>query len=110
VYKNSLATINLIHNIIREYGIYSDGNYSIDVDHLSYGDKKLLMSHLLDLSDYEWAIGNLYRFFAMYDENKEHLQCALDSECFTVYRENMEEMGMTLNRHYDNGEIYWTRK
>jgi hypothetical protein len=86
------STLNLIHDLIKQYGKYKDDTISINVDDLVYGDKKLLMSHLIDLGDYEWAIGNIYRFFAMYDENKEYLQNALDSECDEVYRRKMEDL------------------
>lgn len=107
---NGLARTRLIHSIIREYGKYSDGNYSIDINTLSLSDKRLLISHFVDAEEYEWAHESPYKTEAVFKDNEKHMQGAVDDECFDVYKEDMEEMGMQMHRHFDNNEPYWTRR
>ena len=104
------ATEKLIHSIIREYGEYDDGSYSLDIRILSLSDKRLLLSHYVDADEYEWAMESPTKTETLFKENLPFMQQQVDEELFTVYRENMEEMGMCLNRHSDNGEVYWTRR
>lgn len=110
VTMNGFSLTRLIHRVIREYGVYSGGTYSVDLDTLSKGDIKLLLSHLLSAEEYEDAYGSETYLQEMLSEARPHLEELIDDECFTVYCENMEEMGMQLCTHTNNDEVYWVRR
>lgn len=103
------AFTNLIHNIINEYGTYGDGTFQVNVNELCFHDKKLILSYLLDSEEYAWCLENHLRIEIAFSESKEFISELIDSECFTVYREIMEEHGMVMKRHSDNNEIFWSR-
>lgn len=105
-----LSRTRFIHSIIREYAHYYDGSYSLDINILSLSDKRLLISYFSDSEEYEFANESPLKTEVILKEYENYMQSAVDDECFTVYKENMEEMGMVMNRHYDNGEIYWERR
>jgi hypothetical protein len=105
-----LSRTRFIHSIIREYAHYDDGSYSLDINILSLSDKRLLISHFADAEEYEFSNESPTKTEVIFKEYESHMQSAVDDECFTVYKENMEEMGMVMNRHHDNGEAYWVRR
>ncbi len=105
-----IALTNLLHTLIREYGTYYDGSYSVDPKNFSLSDKRLILSHILTSDTYERSTLNNERLEAMFMNHNNLIQTLLDSECDSVYREDMEEMGMVLCRHHDNGEIYWVQR
>lgn len=105
-----LSLTRLLHNLIREYGHYSDGSYAINPATFSLSDKKLVLSHVTDSEEYEWACENPTRTEVMFKEYIDHIQHLLDSECDEVYSEDMEEAGLVRRTHYDNGEAYWVRR
>lgn len=105
-----ISLTNLIHSLIREYGYYSDGTYSIDPNTFLLSDKKLVLSHILDSEEYEWTLQNTTRIEIVFNENIKHIEQLFNSECDEVYRENMEESNLTRHTHQDNHESYWTRR
>jgi hypothetical protein len=105
-----ISLTNLLHTLIREYGTYHDGSYCIDPTNLSFSDKKLVLSHVTDSQEYEWASVNPTRTEAVFQEYIKHIQTLFDSECDEVYREDMEEYGMVGKNCSDNGEVYWVRR
>jgi hypothetical protein len=105
-----LALTNLLHNLIREYGTYDDGTYSVDPKTFSSSDKRLVLSHVFTAETYEWSCSNNQRLEAMYMQTIDIVQTLLDSECYQVYCDDMEDMGMTQCRHHDNGEAYWVQR
>lgn len=107
---NGHSRTKLIHNIIRDYGKYSDGSYDVHLDDISRIDKKILLSHILESEDYEWMCEDLSRIELMMNEYEKFINRLIDNECSEVYREDMEEMGMTSRRHTDNGETMWVRR
>jgi hypothetical protein len=104
------AFTKLIHSLIREYGSYHDGSYGVDISTLSLSDKKLLISHIADSEEYEWACATPTRTEAVFLEYFDRLQGLIDDECYSVYCEDMEEMGMRKCNHADNNEVYWVRR
>lgn len=105
-----IAFTNLLHTLIREYGTYHDGSYSIDPKTFSFPDIRLILSYVLDSGEYEWACTNNERLKAIYIEHINTIQTLLDSECYAVYCEDMEDMGIQRNIHRDNGEVYWVSR
>ncbi|HLA58582.1 MAG TPA: hypothetical protein VK622_07470 [Puia sp.] len=108
--KHGHSLTNLIHNIIREYGIYSCGTYDVHLKDISKIDKKLLLSYVLESGDYEWMCEDASRLNLMFKENEKFIERMIDNECSEVFREDMEEMGMTSRHHSDNGETMWVRR
>lgn len=104
-----LALTKLLHNLIREYGTYEDNSYSVDPKIFSLPDMKLILSHILDSEDYAFACENGERLEAMFMEYIDTIQSLLDSECYAVYSEAMEEMGMVSRICPINGESLWVR-
>lgn len=104
-----LALTKLLHNLIREYGTYEDGSYAVDPRIFSLSDIKLILSHILDSEDYAFACENRERLEVMFMEYIVTVQSLLDSECYAVYRETMEEVGMVSRVNGSNGEQYWVR-
>lgn len=104
------AFIELIRSIISDYGHYSHGSYSVDIDSLTLADKKLLLSHILEASDYEWACQNPVRTEVIFDENRKALDRLISDEADQIFRDEMEEHGCVARSHYDNGERYWVRR
>lgn len=105
-----IALTKLLHNLIREYGTYHDGSYTIDPYSISLSDKKLIISHITDSEEYEWACQNPIRTESIFEEYIKYIQTLFDDECSEVYQEDMEEAGMVTRNHYDNGEPYWVRR
>lgn len=103
------AKDKIIHSIIREYGEYSDDSYDLDVRIISHSDKKLLVSYFCDSEELEFAHTSVSAGEAVFNEYLKPMQKAIDDECFAVYRDRAEEIGLCMNHHSDNNEIYWVR-
>lgn len=99
----------LVHNLIREYKNSEFNTYSVDVMTFVSSDKKLILSHLLDASEYQDACSSQSRLEAVFLEYLEVIEEAIESECYSVYCEDMEENGMKMIRHPNNDELYWVR-
>jgi hypothetical protein len=104
-----LALTQLLQDTIREYGKYDSGCYSVFLNDINQIDKKLLLSHIADNADYEFACESQIKFDAVWNEYASIIEDLLDQESYEVYREDMEEMGMSCKRHADNNETYWMR-
>lgn len=89
---HGMAFTNLVHGLIREYGQYSNNDYSVDVNHFNLTDKRLVLSHLESAEWYEWACQSETRTSELFNENKKYLQRLIDGDSHEVYREDMEEM------------------
>ncbi len=87
-----MALTNLIHNIIREYGKYDRGNYSVDVNSIDLADKRLVISHFESAEWYEWACESVGHTEELFAEHAPYLQKIVNDECYEVYQEDMEEM------------------
>lgn len=109
VKMKGMSLTALVHNLIREYKTCEFNTYSVDVMHFTPGDKKLILSHLLDASEYQDACVTQSRLDAVFMEYLEVVEEAIESECYTVYCEDMEESGMRMIRHTNNDEVYWAR-
>lgn len=105
-----LSLTRLLHTLIREYGHYSDGSYSVDPSNFSLSDKKLILSHVIDSGEYEYACASPIRTETIFNEHISTIQNIIDDECYVVYCEDMEEAGMTRCTHPNNDEVYWVRR
>ena len=90
--KRDLSLINLLHNLIREYGVSDGETYYIDAGHLSTGDKRLLLSHHESLEFIEYAYESEIKTNELFNEDKKYYQRILDDECYECYQNVMEEM------------------
>lgn len=90
--KKGLALTSLLHQLIREYGTYDNGSFSIDVDDFDVSDKRLLLSHFQDSEWYEYACESQIKTNELFNEGKKHYQRILDDECYECYTSVMEEM------------------
>jgi len=104
------AFLQLINTIVREYGVYQDGTLSVDIDSLTHIDKKLLLSHLLEASDYEWACENPVRVEEVFGEHYKVLERLISDCADQIYREDMRDHGCVAHYRRDNGECYWVRR
>lgn len=87
-----IAFTNLIHNLVREYGQYKHGSYSLDVDQFDLSDKRLVLSHMESAEWYEYACESPTNTEALFLEHKDFIQKLCDEERDEVYKEDMEEM------------------
>lgn len=106
----SLALTRLLHNIIRENGKYRHDNYEVDIKTLSNTDKKLLISHVADSDEYEYACSSPVRLDAMFAEYADHIESLINDECYTVFCEDMEESGMIRITYPGNDEVAFVRR
>lgn len=104
-----LALTNLIHNVIREYGQYDGCDYTVLLSDIDNTDRKLFISHLCSAEDYEVAASSPEFLDELWEENSKHIDKLISNESFYVYKEDMEEMGMSMQRHLDN-EPDWIRR
>ena len=87
-----LAFTSLLHNLIREYGKYHPDHISVDVEHFSLYDKRLVLSHIESAEWYEHACESITNTETLFDECKKSLQRTVDDESDEVFRDDMEEM------------------
>lgn len=104
------ALLKLAHSAIREHGKYKGGSYFLDASSMPAYEKKLFISYFADSEERELACKSSVALEAVFAEYEEGIQAFIDGECFEVYREDMEEMGMHLGRHNGSDEIYWARR
>jgi hypothetical protein len=105
-----LAFTRLVHRIIREYGQYHDGSFSVWMSDIDMSDRRILLSHITNAEEYEEICASTEATEAYWNENEEYIQNLVDAECDQVYREDMEEMGMMCLHHQDNNEKFWIRR
>lgn len=106
----SLPLTKLLHNVIREYGKYAVDHYAVDLRTLNDIDKKLLLSHVTDSDEYEYACSSPSRLAAMFTEYDEHIESLIHAESYDVFAEDMEEAGMMMIRHPGNDECSYVRR
>lgn len=108
---NSVLEIRILHNVIREFGSYKDGTIYININDLPLYDKKMMLMTFCDsVEEYEKSTATQEGFNALWHEHREFMQDRIEQEIGTVYCEDMQEMGLTLRHHKDNGEAYWGTK
>ncbi len=105
-----IALTRLLHSVIREYGKSDGDSYSVDLATIGIDDRKLILSHILDSEEYEWATISWRRINAVFDDNADYVQKLIDAETWEVYREDQEEMGLRLCVHPNNDEAFWVRR
>ena len=92
VTKKGFSLTNLIQNLIREHGEYSNGSYAVDVNTFPVSDKRLLISHFESAEWYEYSCESAAKTEAIFEESAKHIQSLFDDECDEVYKDDMEEM------------------
>lgn len=100
---------NLVHEIIRDNVEFSNEGYYLCAHKLSKIEKRQLLKHIISAEDFEYYDQEESLMDAAVADCERDLQAAIDSEIDQVWHEDMQEMGLYLSRHYDNGEIYYTR-
>jgi len=98
---------SFVANLIREYATYSTDSCYLSVSDLPYPEKKQFLSHLIHVDDYEYFIANKTREAEAIKEYEDEMQHFIDWQLDNVYHEDMQEMGMLLCQHRDNGEFYY---
>jgi hypothetical protein len=103
-------TKDFVKSLIHECAHYHDGALSLSVSSLSHIDKKLFLSYIVDPSEYEWLCENDARLYAAFDEYKTDMQSLVDNYIDEVWHETMQEKGLIMGNHKDNGEIYYYKR
>ena len=98
---------HLLKGIAHEYGNYVDGEYSVNLTDLTISDKRLLLSHIVESEDYEWACQSYVSTECLFKENLTYIQNKMSDIEDEVYEEIMEEMGKVKCHHKDNNEVFW---
>lgn len=107
--KQRFAFTKLIRSLISEYGEYYDQSLMVDISDLTISDKRLVLSHIVDCEEYEWACSGISKTEQLFLEHKNAIQGIFDDESHEVYVEAMEERGLLRGQYHDNGETYWYR-
>lgn len=84
-----------------------NGAYFVDIYNLPLHDKKIILSHILELDDYEHAIQNTTRTNVAYQENASYIQSLFANYQDCIYANDMYDSGLQPHQHSDNGEISW---
>lgn len=104
------ALTKLLHNIIRENGKYATDHYIVNINALNDIEKKLLISHVADSDEYEYACSSPSRLAAMWAEYADHIFNLIENESYEVFAEDMEEAGIIRVVHPNNDECYFVRR
>lgn len=90
--QKGLSLTKLLHNLIREYGTYGRDSMEIDVNTFDLSDKRLILSHIEAIEEYEHALHSVTATEAIFNENEKIIQNIIDSECDEVYNEITDDM------------------
>lgn len=104
------ALTKLLHNIIRENGKYATDHYTVNINALTDIEKKLLISHVADSDEYEYACSSPSRLAAMFAEYADHIFNLIENESYEVFAEDMEEAGMIRIAYPGNDEVTYMRR
>jgi hypothetical protein len=85
-----LALTSLLHNLIRDYGKYRHGSFSVDIDNFDIVDKRLILSHIMDATEYQYACQSVINTQVIFDESRKFIQRLIDDDCDEVFKEDME--------------------
>lgn len=96
-----------LDNLIREYCTYKNGSYEVLIGDVSDIDKKMFLSYLISIEEYEDYISNPVRLIEAIADHEPMMQDEIDERKDDLYVQDMEECGMVLGRHSDNGEVFW---
>ena len=97
----------LIDQIIRENAKYDNGCYSLFACDLPQYDKRLLLSYLIPIEDYEVYIKDSYKERAAFIEHEDEMQYLINDRINDVWHEDMQEMDRTLCHCGQTGEPYY---
>ena len=97
----------ILDQVIRENAIYKDGSYSLFASDLPYHDKKLLLSYLIPIDEYDEYIKDPHKERAAFLEYENDMQYLIDDRIDDIWHEDMKEMGRTLCHCNQTGEPYY---
>jgi hypothetical protein len=103
-------TENFVKSLIRENATYENGGLSLFVSSLSRIEKKLFLSYVVEPSEYEWLCENDVRLYAAFDEYEKDMQGLIDKYLDESWHEAMQERGLVMGKHNDNGEVYYYKR
>lgn len=96
-----------LDNIIRENCDYKDGCYHLFACDLPTHDKRILLSYLTSLEDFEFFTENFTRELETYKEFEPEMQYLINNRIDDLWHEDMREMGNFLNHDQNTGEPFY---
>jgi hypothetical protein len=106
----SRAFYKFVNSLIEEHKEIDRDGYKIDINSFPLYDKKILLSHLVGPSEYEWANQNESRINCLFQEYHDYLKEIFDTQLSTIYSQDMYEKGLICYHHKDNGEASWMKR
>lgn len=108
--KNMLgkAFNRYLDSLIRENCTYKDGCYQLQASDIPYEDRKLLLSYLVHIEDYEDFTRDKTREIEAIKDYEPEMQYLIDKRIDDVWHEDMQEMGRTLCHCRQTGEPYYS--
>jgi hypothetical protein len=105
------ALKSFIKGLISDYATYDDyNNCNLPIHKIPHELKRIFLSYLCDLSDYKFYCKNDVRLRIAFKDYEDVMQDKINDLLQESYQDAMEEMGLTLNHHRDNGEPYYYRR
>lgn len=97
----------LIDQIIRENATYRNGCFSLFASDLPLYDKRLLLSYLIPIDEYEECLKDSTKEVIAFKENEKGMQFLINERIDNVWHETMQEMNMNLCHCRQTGESYY---
>ena len=103
--QNRISRQYFLNRVVDEYcGIYYLQNeFRVNVNDLSFEDKKLFLSHVVDAYDYEEYCSSIGALYAGFLDNLKYMQRLLDETSEEFYQEYLEKMGATTTLEHEYG-------
>jgi hypothetical protein len=96
-----------LRSLIREHAKATTDGYLLYARDLPLYDKKIFLSYMIDAEEYEDATSSPYLTAALIEEFINDMQTGINNVIDDVWHEDMQEMGLVLCHHRDNGELYY---
>lgn len=108
--NNKDVRVDFVRDLINENAYYENGVLTLYVHDLSFDEKKIFLSIIVEPEDYEYYCQSQTRLEAAIQEYTKAMQKRIDDIIDDVWHENMQEMGLVLSQHQDNGEYFYRRR
>ena len=89
-----------LREVIRDYGSEYAKEFTVKVNDLSMEDRKILLSHLVEASEYEEYCSTPSKLQAGLTDNLESMQRMLNEMSHELYSEYLYSMGYKLENEY----------
>jgi len=102
---NRISRSYFLKRVVDEYcGIYYLQNeFRVNINDLSFEDKKLFLSHVVDIWEYEQYSSSTNNIYAGFIRNFTYMQRLLDEASQETYQEYLETMECSTNLEYEYG-------